>query len=108
MSPEEVKDLRRWLDESGGIAEGKPFLGERKLDAMMEVMLEMAAQIWVLKRRNAVVEALLAEKGCISEEAIESFTFSPEQTAQQRAKRAEFVSTIFRAMEELPTSANDQ
>jgi hypothetical protein len=107
MSPEEVKDLRRWLDESGGIAEGKPFLGERSLDAMMDAMMEMAAQIWVLKRRNTIVEALLEEKGCLSQDAIEAFSFTAEQAKQQRQIRAEFVSTIFRAMEELPIAAND-
>lgn len=102
MSPEEVKDLRRWLDASGGIAEGNPFLGDRKWDAMMDVMLEMAAQIWVLKRRNTIVEKLLAENGTLSAEAIEAYSFSKEEAAENRAVRAEFVSKIFRSMESLP------
>lgn len=107
MSPEEVKDLRRWLDESGGIAEGKPFLGTRTLDAMVDVMQELAAQIWVLKRRNTVLEKLLAQNGTLSPEAMESFSFTKEEAAEQRQIRAEFVSSIFRSMEALPTAAKD-
>lgn len=105
MSPEEVKDLRRWLDESGGIAQGYPFLGDRKSDAMMDVMLEMAAQIWVLKRRNSILEKLLDEKGILSREAIESFSFTKDAAAAQRQVRAEFVGKIFRSVESLPEIA---
>jgi hypothetical protein len=104
MSPEEVKDLRRWLDESGGIAEGNPFLGSRTLDAMVDVMQELAAQIWVLKRRNAVLEKLLEQNGTLTSDAIEGFSFTKEEAAEQRKIRAEFVSSIFRSMEELPNT----
>jgi len=102
MTPDEVTDLRRWLDKSEGLADGRPFLGDRRLDAMMDVMLEMAAQVWVLKRRNAVLEGVLAAQGALDPEAIERFTFTPDETAAMRESRAAFVSTIFRSLAELP------
>ena len=103
MTPQEVSDLRRWLDASGGIADGKPFLGDRRLDALVEVMLEMAAQLWVVKRRNAVLEALLAEKGAIAPGDIEGHALSGDQAARLRTERGEFVATLFRSLSELPT-----
>lgn len=105
MTPDEVTDLRRWYEASEGLATGRPFLGDRRLDAMAEVMVELAAQLWVLKRRNAVLEGVLAAQGALDPAAIEAFTFTPEATAAQRESRAAFVATIFRSLAELPLEA---
>lgn len=108
MTPSEVADLRRWLDDSKGIADGRPFLGDRRLDAMMDVMLELSAQLWTVKRRNAALEAILTESGSLAPAAIETFRFSPEETAAMREDRAAFVATLFRSMAELSTEAEPE
>jgi hypothetical protein len=108
MTPDEVIDLRRWLDASGGIADGKPFLGDRRLDALVEVMLEMAAQLWVVKRRNAVLESLLTEKGAIAPGDMEGHSLPDERAGQLRAERTEFVATLFRSFSELPTEPTSE
>ncbi|MBB5685342.1 hypothetical protein [Sphingobium boeckii] len=102
MNTEEIADLRRWFDASGGIADGRPFLGDRRLDAMVEVMLEMAAQLWVLRRRNTVLESALAAAGTLAADTVEQHQLSPEATATLRTERADFVATIFRSLAELP------
>lgn len=102
MTPDQVTDLRRWLDASNGLADGQPFLGDRRLDANTDVLLELAAQLWVARRRNAVLEALLCERGIISADDIENYSFSDSRTAELRTARTEFVSTIFRSLSELP------
>lgn len=108
MTPEEVTDLRRWHEASGGIADGRPFLGDRRLDAMVEVMLELSAQIWVLRRRNTVLESALTERGALAADTVEQHTLSPEATAALRAERAEFVATIFRSLSVLPASLSEK
>jgi len=108
MNPSEVADLRRWLDESKGLADGRPFLGDRRLDAMMDVMLELSAQVWMVKRRNVALEAILTESGGLAPAAIETFTFSPEETAAMREDRAAFVATLFRSMASLSTEAETE
>lgn len=102
MTPDEIKDLTRWGEQSGGIADGRPFLADRRLDAIIEVMLEMAAQLWVSRRREAVLEAVLADKGLIASEDVEQHCLSPDAHAAMRQQRAEFVSTLFRSLSELP------
>lgn len=108
MTPAEVTDLRRWHEASGGIADGRPFLGDRRLDAMVEVMLELSAQLWVLRRRNTVLEAALADAGALAADAVEQHTLSPEATAALRTERAAFVATIFRSLSELPTDPQEK
>jgi len=107
MTPDEVADIRRWLDASGGIADGRPFLGDRRLDALVEVVLEMAAQLWVLRRRNAVLEEVLVEKGLIATDAVEQHSLSKELAAALRSERSEFVATIFRSLAELPMEPSE-
>ena len=102
MTPDEVTDLRRWLDASGGLADGQPFLGDRRLDAMTDVLLELAAQLWVSRRRNAALETLLCEHGLIGADEIENFSFSESQASELRSARGDFVATIFRSLSELP------
>jgi hypothetical protein len=108
MTPREVADLRRWLEASGGIADGKPFLGDRRLDALIDVMLEMAAQLWVVKRRNTVLESLLAEKGAISAGDMEAYTLPADRAVALRTERAAFVATLFHSLSELPTEPNSK
>ncbi len=103
MTPREVTDLRRWLDASEGLADGKPFLGDRRLDALVEVLLETAAQLWVAKRRGTMLESLLVEKGVFAPEELEQHLPSAENAAAMRTARGEFVSTLFRSLAELPT-----
>jgi hypothetical protein len=102
MTPREVADLRRWLDASEGIADGKPFLGDRRLDALVDVLLETAAQLWVAKRRGAMLESLLVEKGVFTPDELEQHLPSAADAAALRAARGEFVGTIFRSLAELP------
>lgn len=102
MTPDEVSDLRRWIDQSGGIADGRPFLGDRRLDALVDVVLEMSAQLWVLRRRNAFLEEVLAGKGVITASEVEQHEASGDLAGALRAERAEFISTIFRSLAELP------
>jgi hypothetical protein len=102
MTPAEVADLRRWLEASEGLADGQPFLGDRRLDAITDVLLELAAQLWVSRRRNAVLEELLSERGIIGAQDIEKYVFSESQAAELRSARELFVATIFRSLSQLP------
>ncbi len=102
MNPNEVADLRRWLDASEGLADGKPFLGDRRLDALLEVVLEVTAQLWVARRRSTMLESLLADKGILTPAEVEQYQPSAETAAALRATRGEFVGAIFRSLAELP------
>ncbi len=108
MTPREVSDLRRWLDASGGIADGKPFLGDRRLDALVDVVLEMAAQLWVVKRRNAMLESLLVDKGVIATGDMEHHRLADDDAARLRRERSEYVATLFHSLSELSTEPTSE
>lgn len=111
MNEAEVADLRRWLDKSEGLADGRPFTGDRRIDALVEVSLELAAQLWVVRRRQALLESKLAQVGALGTADLETHCFTPDEARQVRELRAEIIATVFRPFAELPidppSEAND-
>ena len=102
MNEAEVADIRRWLAKSEGLADGRPFTDDRRLDALLEVTLELAAQLWVVRRRQALLESRLAQQGALGAAALEAHSFTPDEARQVRELRAEIIATVFRPFAELP------
>ena len=64
------------------------FLGHPLLDHLLEAVIALGAELWVERDRRRVLEALLAEKGVVTSNEIE--TYQPdagEQAARQVAKQ---------------------
>ena len=113
MNEAEVADIRRWLEKSEGLADGRPFTGDRRIDALIEVALELAGQLWVVRRRQAMLESRLAAGGTLPPGALETHSFTPEEARQVRELRTELIATVLRPFAELPidpppSGANDQ
>jgi hypothetical protein len=66
------------------------FLGNPALDNVMHCIIAMNAEMWATKRRMKVLESLLAQKG-ITQEMIEGFVPSAEQTAEWEKERDRFI-----------------
>jgi len=107
MTPDEVKDIQRWLDASKGLADGRPFLGDVRLDALIDVLLEISAQLWVLKRRNGLLEAALADAGVLPPGAVEDYRPDADLKAALQEQRAAFVAAIFRSFTEVSTEPDN-
>ncbi|MFC6153726.1 hypothetical protein [Nocardioides yefusunii] len=84
---------------SGGDVPTRPsYLGSDRLDDITRMLTEVASELWILKDRTMVLEALLAEAGVTTPAAVEAYQPSPE-TAQAIAKeRAAFSARIFGAV----------
>ena len=65
------------------------FLGNVHIDNIMTTLLAMGNELWVQRKRQHVLEALLVEKG-IKPEAIEKYVPTPEQ-AQAWAKERDVI-----------------
>ncbi len=66
------------------------FLGNAVLDNIVVCLIGMSTEMWAMKRRNKVLEALLAQKG-ITEEMVEKFVPTEAQTAAWEKERDAFV-----------------
>ena len=76
-------------------------LGDARLDAVMTAVVALGSELWTAKRRMKVVERLLAEQG-VSQEDIESYQPTREETAQWNADRDLFISALFGHLTDLP------
>jgi hypothetical protein len=72
------------------------------LDATVRMVVELAAQVWVDRERLLVVEQLLAERGVVTREALESYRPSESLAATWKARRDQFVEDIFKPLRSLP------
>ena len=78
----------------------RPVYLDPVLDKMMGVIVELAAQVYIMKDRMMIMERLLEDKHVMSSEDIEKWQPTPEQQAELRAKRDKYMSTVFRSLAE--------
>jgi len=74
------------------------FLGDPMLDRVMKVVMAVARENYVTKDRLALVEKKLSEQGILSIESIDSFSPSPDEEAEIKKRRDEYVSSILRPL----------
>ncbi len=74
------------------------FLGSPLLDALTHVTAELAAELWVVKRRLALLEQHLNQRDGID---LDSVRFDDDQAQANAAAAAEFAERVFKAMQEL-------
>ncbi|QCX28008.1 hypothetical protein [Nocardioides jishulii] len=89
---------------SGGDVPNRPaYLGSDRLDDLARMLTEVTSELWILKDRNMVLEALLAEAGVVTPASVEGYQPDDETAQRIAAERSAFTARIFGAV--LP---NDQ
>lgn len=89
---------------SGGDVPNRPaYLGSDRLDDLARMLTEVTSELWILKDRNMVLEALLAEAGVVTPASVEGYQPDDEIAQRIAAERSAFTARIFGAV--LP---NDQ
>jgi len=74
------------------------FFEQDGMDQMFSIVLELAAEIWVVRERVFVVEAVLQSQGIAVSEAVEAFVPDAEQQATLAAMRASMTANMFRTL----------
>lgn len=69
------------------------FLGNPVLDNVVSCMIAMSAEMWSTKRRLKVLEAVLAKQG-ITQDKIEKFVPTAEQTREWEAERDRYIDLV--------------
>ena len=73
------------------------FMGNAALDDMMNVLISLSSDIWAVKRRQKVMESLLAAKG-ITREMVEQYHPTEAEVAEWQAERDVFIRRTFSHM----------
>ncbi len=74
------------------------FFEQDGMDQMLSIILELAAELWVVRERVFVVEAVLQTQGVAVSDAVEAFQPTPEQQATLARMRAEMTAQMFRSL----------
>ena len=75
------------------------FFDESAVDQMVTMMLEMMAELWVVKERVYTLEKVLGDAGIAAKEQIETCELSAEEVAELEGARRKFIETIMRSLE---------
>jgi hypothetical protein len=68
------------------------------VDQILTMVLELATELWVLRERVFVIEAVAAEYGLPLKSAVESHVLSPEQRAELAGMRGAMMDQLFRTL----------
>jgi hypothetical protein len=75
------------------------FFDESAVDQIVTMMLEVMAELWVVKERVYTLEKVLDEAGIAVTEKIESCDFTGNEVAELETARRKYVETIMRSLE---------
>jgi len=78
------------------------FLQDPVVDALVEVVVELGAETWITRRRMLVLERVMASKGLLSPDLIETYTPSPEDEALWRQERDRMLKSVYAALARRP------
>jgi hypothetical protein len=74
------------------------FFDQPGMDQLLSMVLELAAELWVVRERVFVVEAVLQDQGIEVTQAVEAFVPTAEQNATLATMRAELTAQMFRSL----------
>jgi hypothetical protein len=82
------------------------YLADPIQDALVNMVMELAAQVWVNRERMSALETVLEERGDLPADAVESYRPSPQRAVQLRAERDQFVADILKEIQRLAPQGN--
>lgn len=88
----------------GGVPMSGPhphFFQDPVTDCLTNMLLELAAQVWVNRERLFAFEEVLARDGVITRGAVERFRPSAEQAKSLRAERDTFIADLMKEVQRL-------
>lgn len=74
------------------------FFRDPTVDRLMEVTMELAAELWVSRRRERLLERALIERGVLPADALELRAPSDDERAALRAERDALLGRVFGAL----------
>lgn len=103
LTPEErAKKLSEGLDyvkDLPGFERGHPhYFKDPMIDHLLEIVLQLGAEMWILRDRQMVTEHLLATEGKVTPEMIEMFKPSPEFREKMKEERRTYTRRLYQSL----------
>jgi hypothetical protein len=74
------------------------FFEEPGMDQVVSMVLELAAELWVVRERVFVLESVLGQHGIAAREAIEAYVPTADEQQTLAAMRATITAQMFRTL----------
>lgn len=75
------------------------FFDDPAVDHLLAMVLELSAELWVSRSRQAALESYLTKNGILDGNAFEDFELPQADQDDLQAWRAEFMQRLFRTIE---------
>ncbi|MEM6682527.1 MAG: hypothetical protein AAF607_09815 [Pseudomonadota bacterium] len=75
------------------------FFSDPAVDHLLATVLELSAELWVSRSRQAALESYLAKTGVLDTAEFETFQIPEEEQEALQAWRSEFMQRLFRTVE---------
>jgi hypothetical protein len=75
------------------------FFEERGLDQLFSIVIELTAEVWVLRERVYAVEDIVTEAGISLRERVEKWQPDPAQAEELAQMRQTMMQTLFRTID---------
>ncbi len=76
------------------------YLGDPRLDRLLGVITELAAELWVMRDRQRALEAILDQRGIPVETELAAYRPTADRERQLKEERDAFVRRVFRELAE--------
>ena len=76
-------------------------------DALMRMVTEITAELWVERERRLALEAVLQEAGLLSTDAVENYRPTEAQAADIKRQRDDLVNGVFKELRRMTKSAGE-
>ena len=74
------------------------FFAQDGVDQLLTMVLELATELWVLRERVFVIEAVAGENGLPLKAGVENYVLSTEQQAELARMRSATMDQLFRTL----------
>ncbi len=81
------------------------FLSDPVVDALVQVVIELGAEGWITRRRLLVLERVMAQRGLVAAEMIETYAPSAEDEALWRQERDRMLRSVYGALARRPSGS---
>ncbi len=103
LTPEErAKKLSEGLDyvkDLPGFERGHPhYFKDPMIDHLLEIVLQLGAEMWIIRDRQMVTEYLLTTEGKVTPEMIEAFKPSPEFREKLKVERGTYTRRLYQSL----------
>lgn len=78
------------------------YLDDPQVDNLQGALIRLGTELWAVRRRQMVVEALLEQKGLITSAAIEGYRPTAKQAAAWNEERDDLIDRVFAILYRVP------